>query len=233
MNIQATPDRETAQPLSRVAHVDFLARQFGKVRSFALEALLHMALASIDKTMNADTGHTMAQNTDAMADLLKIIRQGSKEKNLDAELFKTILKRDGVNSDTVTDAEALLAELVAVEQNIRQDTFPTVAEIEALFETYTSLRIRISTFLRQVEALTEQWSLEDEDTASIRMKFSSTITDLESMSGAIAMLAINASVEASRAGEGGSAFGVIAQEMHRLSAQSAALLRSTRQSLSL
>lgn len=233
MNMQSIPDPNTAQPLSRVAHVDFLARQFGKVRSFALEALLHMALTSIDKSMNADTGHTMAQNTDAMGDLLKVIRNGSTEKNLDRTVFKTILDRDDVNSEVVSDAENLLNQLVTVEQNIRQETFPTVAEIEALFESYTSLRIRISKFLRQVEHLTEQWSAEDEDTANLRTKFSSTITDLESMSSAIAMLAINASVEASRAGERGAAFGVIAQEMHRLSAQSAGLLRSTRQSLSI
>ena len=94
------------QPVSRVAHATFLAKHFGKVRSFALEALLHMALASIDKSLNADTGHTMAQNMDAMRDLLGLIRNGSLEKKLDGRVFREILQRDDVNSQVVGESEA-------------------------------------------------------------------------------------------------------------------------------
>ncbi|MEM1299191.1 MAG: methyl-accepting chemotaxis protein, partial [Pseudomonadota bacterium] len=96
-----------------------------------------------------------------------------------------------------------------------------------------ALRIRTSGFLRQVESLTEKWQSEIDNSAGIRQHMSTAITDLERMSGAINILAINASVEASRAGQSGAAFRVIANEMQRLSQHSSGMLQSTRHTLGL
>ena len=226
-----TPSIDNAQPINRVKHVAHLARHFGKVRSFALEALLHLAMSSMDQEMKASTGHTLSQNLDAMAALLKIIRDGDTDKNLDKTVFAEILDRDDVDGGVVGDAEHLLEQIEKAQNSLNQGNFPTAAEVEGLFETYTALRIRISGFLRQVEALTDEWQASDANINHMRNKFASAVNDLENISSAINMLAINASVEASRAGDHGAAFSVIAQEMHRLSSQSSQLLRSTRDTL--
>lgn len=214
-------------------HVTYLSKQFGKLRSFALEALLHAAMHSIEGELAADTGHTMAQNVDALHDLLHVIRTGSSEKNLDGEVFKRILARDDVDGDVVTEAEGLYQKLDALRNQIENGSFPGTKELDRLFEVYTALRIRTSGFLRQVEKLSEEWQAAMEKGAGIRQHMSSTITDLERMSGAINILAINASVEASRAGASGAAFRVIANEMQRLSQRSSGMLQSTRQTLGL
>ena len=214
-------------------HATHLAKQFGKIRSFALEALLHAAMNSIEGELAADTGHTMGQNVDALHDLLHVIRAGSTEKHLDGEVFKRILTRDDVDGGVVSDAEAFYEKLDALRNQIEGGNFPGTKELDRLFEVYTALRIRTSGFLRQVEKLTEDWQAEIENSTEIRQHMSSTITDLERMSGAINILAINASVEASRAGASGAAFRVIANEMQRLSQRSSGMLQSTRQTLGL
>lgn len=230
--MQSIPD-QTAQPLSRVKHVSHLARQFGKVRSFALEALLHLALSSMARELSASTGHTLSQNIDAMNALLHVLRDGHEEDGLDKGMFQDILARDDVDGGVVSDAEHLLARLNDAQARIAKGEFPTGAEIESLFEIYTDMRVRTSGFLRQVEHLTAEWQAEDENANIMRVKFSSAVRELESISAAINMLAINASVEASRAGDQGAAFSVIAREMHRLSTQSSHALRTTREALSI
>lgn len=220
-------------PLSRVKHVAHLARHFGKVRSFALEALLHLALSTMGRDLKASTGHTLTQNVDAMRTLLKAIRDGDEEQRLESQMFQEVLSRDDVDGGVVRDAEGLMVELERAQARVADNDFPSGSEIEKLFETYTALRIRISGFLRQVEALTAEWQSEDDNVLHMRTRFSSAVAELETMSGAINTLAINASVEASRAGDRGAAFGVIAKEMHRLSTQSSHVLRTTRDALGL
>ncbi|MFK7942673.1 MAG: methyl-accepting chemotaxis protein [Paracoccaceae bacterium] len=214
-------------------HVSHLAKQFGKIRSFALEALLHSAMNSMEGELNAATGHTMGQNVDAMGDLLYELRNGNEVKNLDAEVFARLLARDDVDGSVVTEAEDLCKKLDTLRTQIEGGAFPSTHELDELFETYTALRIRTSGFLRQVESLTEEWQAALENSVEIRQHMASTITDLERMSGAINILAINASVEASRAGSSGAAFRVIANEMQRLSQRSSGMLQSTRHTLGL
>lgn len=216
-----------------LTHVAYLSKQFGKIRSFALESLLHAALTSIEGGLRASTGHTLGQNVDAIADLLGVIRNGSVEKGLDGAVFATILARGDVDHGIFQDAEMLLSALQTVRRRIDQSDTPTVSELDSLFEVYTAFRLRTSGFLRQVEGLVDAWTAELEESTELRSRMSTTISDLEGMSGAINILAINASVEASRAREGGAAFRVIAQEMQRLSQQSSTMLKSTRDALQL
>lgn len=218
---------------NELRHVTHLAKQFGKIRSFALEALLHAAMNSMEGEVTADTGHTMGQNVDAMQDLLHVIRNGDEHKQLDAAAFAELLKRDDVDDGTVSDAEALLTKLQALRTKVEDGSFPDTKELDQLFEIYTALRIRTSSFLRQIETLSEQWQSKIDNSAGIRQHMSTAITDLERMSGAINILAINASVEASRAGQSGAAFRVIANEMQRLSQHSSGMLQSTRHTLGL
>jgi hypothetical protein len=214
-------------------HAAYLAKQFGKIRSFALEALLHAALSTIEAKMKASTGHTLGQNLEAMRHLLHIIRNGSEAEGLERTIFEKIFKRDDVDPVVVGEAESLLEELDEVQSKIESEDFPSANRLEMLFDTYTQMRIRTSSFLRQVEALVEQWRIEVEQDADVRQRMSGAISDLERMSGAINILAINASVEAARAGQEGAAFRVIANEMQRLSSQSAVMLKGTRDSLGL
>lgn len=218
---------------TELRHVAHLAKQFGKLRSFALEALLHSALSSMEGALKASTGHTLGQNVDAMKDLLRTLRSGNPDKGLEGDSFAEILARDDVDGGVVDDAEMLHSKLDDVRDRIDKGAFPNAAELDQLFETYTAFRIRTSGFLRQVERLTEEWKADVENGGEIRSRMSSTIGDLERMSGAINILAINASVEASRSGSSGAAFRVIAHEMQRLSQTSSSMLKTTRHTLGL
>lgn len=216
---------------TELRHATHLAKQFGKLRSFALEALLHAAMSSMEDAPDAATGHTLAQNVDALRDLLHVIRKGDEDKDLDGAVFTELLERDDVDGGVVVDAERLLSRLETLRDRANGGISPASAELEELFDQYTELRLRTSGFLRQVEQLADEWAASVEKSSTMRKQMSNTIEELERMSGAINILAINASVEASRAGSSGAAFRVIANEMQRLSQQSTGMLRTTRSSL--
>lgn len=217
---------------NRTQHVSFLARQFGKLRSFALEGLLHTAMSSLAEVTDAKTGHSLGQNVEAMRLLLDKVRDGVPEEGLQASAFQQIFQLEEIDGGILDDAHALLNRLEQIDAVMETGTYPDVAEIDSAFEQFNLFRLRTSGFLRQVEKLERDWMADDVNAFALRKHTNKALDELENLSGAINMVAINASVEAARAGQYGVGFKVLALEMHRLSERSNQVLRTARKAIS-
>ncbi|MEM7212124.1 MAG: methyl-accepting chemotaxis protein [Pseudomonadota bacterium] len=218
---------------NRTEHASFLARQFGKLRSFALEGLLHTAMSSLAKVTDAKTGHSLGQNVDAMRGLIARIDNGVPEEGLENSVFRQILDLEEVDEGTLTDARRLLERLEGIDQGMSSGTYPDVSELDAAFEQFNAFRLRTSGFLRQVEKLERDWMADDVNALALRKHTNKALDELENLASAINMVAINASVEAARAAQHGVGFKVLALEMHRLSERSNHVLRSARKAIAI
>lgn len=215
----------------RTRHVNFLARQFGKLRSFALEGLLHTAMSSLAEVTDAKTGHSLADNVQAMQQLLVKLRNGVPEQNLDASAFRAILNLGGVDAGVVEEAERLLALMEKIDADMSRGIFPSVEELDHAFGQFNTFRTRTSGFLREVERLEREWMADDVNELALRKHTEKALDELETLSGAMNMVAINASVEAARAAQNGVGFKVLALELHRLSERSKSVLQKTRKAI--
>ena len=211
--------------------MSFLARQFGKLRSFALEGLLHTAMSSLAQVTDAKTGHSLGQNVEAMQKLLHKLKDGVPEEGLEARAFQQILDLKEVDGGILDDAHKLLGRLEEIDRKMSTGAYPDVAELDSAFDQFNKFRLRTSGFLRQVEQLERDWMADDVNALALRKHTAKALDELENLSVAINMVAINASVEAARAAQHGVGFKVLALEMHRLSERSHHVLKAARKAI--
>ena len=161
------------------------------------------------------------------------MKDGVPEEGLEAQVFQQILDLKEVDGGILDDAHKLLGRLEDIDRKMSTGTYPDVAELDSVFDQFNQFRLRTSGFLRQVEQLERDWMADDVNALALRKHTAKALDELENLSGAINMVAINASVEAARAAQHGVGFKVLAFEMHRLSERSHHVLRAARKAIAI
>ncbi|WP_088186705.1 methyl-accepting chemotaxis protein [Desulfosporosinus sp. FKA] len=119
----------------------------------------------------------------------------------------------------VCDENGEVCALINIMQNIEKETkieerismiFSSLEQLNAGIEEVASSSQEISSFIKEIDDFTSQ-------TVEKLKNIDQTISDIKNISKNSNLLALNASIEAARAGDSGKGFSVVAQEMGKLS----------------
>ncbi|MEM7056826.1 MAG: methyl-accepting chemotaxis protein [Pseudomonadota bacterium] len=218
---------------SDIAALQEIVRVIAMARPRANETILKIAEVLIspdaDKR-NAAMAKARASQSElrSSADLLSGIAEAS---DFDRGLFNRIAAHERVNSSTIDDIRNLADSLSELLDLMERDLVEANVHFSGASADVLDTIRSINVMLQDLAALADEWRTEADGGLAMISSVDGALEDMAKLSDSISMLAINASIEANRAGEQGGAFGVLAQEMHRQATQSRQTLEKARSAM--
>lgn len=190
-----SPGGRDAPPLGPMSTARLLTREIGAGRTAAAELLLAHHGAPVPDALSADARARLKRARDRLAEPLP--------------------PHSVLRTSAPDDAEIETAKKAA------HDAVVAFAEGEPAMAAYAVLNAAIGAYLDKLDGrfeATDRHAMEN-----VRTSNGDTVKQMRAVSRSVGMIAINASIEASRAGEAGAGFAVIATEVRALAQRMAEL----------
>lgn len=215
------------------AALDAITLVIALARPQANQTILKIAEAIIDADPDAVTAAT-AGAREGLAQLRAtsdLLSNRPNQPNFNGDLFAQVLEADCVDATFVTKISRMIGALGTAIDLVESDPEQARQSFSGLSKDVLATIVSINSALKQIAEFAVEWQKSSESETSMMNSVDGALADMAKLSNSISMLAINASIEANRAGERGGAFGVLAQEMHRQATQSRQTLEKAQQAM--
>ncbi|MEM7190386.1 MAG: methyl-accepting chemotaxis protein, partial [Pseudomonadota bacterium] len=213
-----------------------IVNEIGNRRGLTLEAVMLTSMAAITQLQGVDPASfldDLAAALDELSFVETLMTRGDPNLGLERDIPQTLIQRVPEYRGIIEAQRGLLEELRSMHRALTAGQQVDLISISEIGARLPDTRNAWTNALGKVLETAEAWRREDglELNQQAVATASNALSELNGLTGAINMVAINAAIEANRLGDQGAGFRVLATEMHRLSDRAGNTLRIARSAL--
>lgn len=207
-----------------------------RLRGVMIEGPMLIALSSLsDRHQDAAASDAFARDLESAvteaSEHVKLLRYGDPERGIERTVCQRITSAEGFDPGILEGLEDFCQQVKSLQisvGNAEGKSNTASADLIKLCLSLPDRRIAVGHLINHIEELAEKWREEAARNDNLVATVDGALGEIADLTRAINMVAINAGIEASRAGEHGAGFRVLAGEMHRLSDRAAHTLTLAR-----
>ena len=218
--------------MSKIKECQSLLDEIATRRGLTRECVMLLTMSVLAKQNDRDSFTEFRANFDAaiarMYGIMDIVENGEANIGVSEPTCQMILRTPGYDQTIFPEIRDFLNDLVGIAEDVDNDRPVDHGTITDMAARLPDLREKWARVTDHIKSVLANWQAEEDSDAKIVVTVDKALGEMTNLTSAINMVAINAWIEANRAGEHGAGFKVLATEIHRLSDRAGQTLRLAR-----